>query len=301
MNLIDNQKVKLLSLGESNINEVYKVIELAGRTCYKSLDRIEDGSAEKFVQRMIKSEHTAMLEHGTIYLKIPKFYDNRPESAPHALDYLHNKYSVVNFDFDDPFIYVTTNYRVIIENGWEDDLIYMSEYVDGKHEPRFTVVVTTNLQVSHEFVRHRVFSFAQESSRYCNYSKNRFDNELNFIIPRFGNYRDEQLENQTNQLTHVSSNAAIVWSQIMQAIEDGYMKLAAMGCTAQECAQVLPKATKTELVISGTWHDWQHFFDLRLYGTTGKAHPQAEELAGFIWDEFSEAGFSIPCSKEDKN
>lgn len=300
MNLIDDQSVKLLSLGESNVEDMYKIIEQAGRTCYKSLDKITDGSAEKFVQRMIKSEHTAMLEHGTIYLKIPKFYDNRPESAPHVLDYLHNKYSVVNFDFEDKYVYVTTNYRVIVENGWEDDLIYMSEYIDGKHEPRMTVVLTTNLQVSHEFVRHRVFSFAQESSRYCNYSKDKFDNELNFIIPRFGKYEDERLENQVNKLTHVSSNAAIVWSQIMQAIEDGYMKLAALGCNAQECAQVLPKSTKTELVMSGTYHDWQHFFDLRKYGTTGKPHPQAEELADMIWDEFSEAGFAIPCSKESK-
>lgn len=300
MNLIDDQNVKLLSLGESNVEDMYKIIEQAGRTCYKSLDKITDGSAEKFVQRMIKSEHTAMLEHGTIYLKIPKFYDNRPESAPHALDYLHNKYSVVNFDFEDKYVYVTTNYRVIVENSWEDDLIYMSEYIDGKHEPRMTVVLTTNLQVSHEFVRHRVFSFAQESSRYCNYSKDKFDNELNFIIPRFGKYEDERLENQVNKLTHVSSNAAIVWSQIMQAIEDGYMKLAALGCNAQECAQVLPKSTKTELVMSGTYHDWQHFFDLRKYGTTGKPHPQAEELADMVWDEFSESGFAIPCSKESK-
>lgn len=291
MHLIDDQKVRLLSLGENNVNDMYKIIELAGRTCYKSLDRIEEGSAEKFVQRMIKSDHTAMLEHGTIYLKIPKSEVGIIEEFTSNKKVI--KYSWVN-ECDD-FIYVTTNYRVIVENGLEEALKYMCE-VEGRHEPRMTVVLTTNLQVSHELVRHRVFSFAQESSRYCNYSKDKFDNELNFIIPTFGKYSSLLSDNRVNKLSTIRPEAQIVWSQIMQSIEDGYMKLAAMGLNAQECAQVLPKATKTEIVVSGTWHDWQHFFDLRKYGTTGKPHPQMEEIANMIWDEFAEAGIVIPCS-----
>lgn len=292
MHLIDDQEVRLISLGESNLNDMYKIIELAGRTCYKSLDRIEDGSAEKFTQRMIKSNHTAMLEHGTIYLKIPTDVSNMQADV-----FIHNKrvakYSCVNIC--DDYTYITTNYRVIVENGLEEMLKYMCEF-EKRHEPRMTVVLTTNLQVSHELVRHRIFSFAQESSRYCNYSKDKFDNELNFIIPTFGKYASLPSDNNANKLPSIRCEAQIVWSQIMQAIEDGYMKLAAMGLNAQECAQVLPKATKTEIVVSGTWHDWQHFFDLRKYGTTGKPHPQMEEIANMIWDEFAEAGIKIPCS-----
>lgn len=298
MHLIDDQNVKLLSFGESNLNDMYKIIELAGRTCYKSLDRIEEGSAEKFVQRMINSDHTAMLEHGTIYLKIPRIiydYDIRLTSDNVYTKYVYNKYSVVNSD--DDYVYVTTNYRVINENNWEDDLVYISGYIVGKHEPRMTVVLTTNLQVSHELVRHRTLSYAQESSRYCNYSKNKFDNELNFIIPSFGKYNSLPSDGSVNKLPSIRSEAQIVWSQIMQSIEDGYMKLAAMGLNAQECAQVLPKATKTEIVVSGTWHDWQHFFDLRKYGTTGKPHPQMEEIANMVWNEFAKVGIEIPCSK----
>ncbi len=291
MHLIDDQKARLISLGESNVNDMYKIIELAGRTCYKSLDRIEEGSAEKFVQRMIKSDHTAMLEHGTIYLKIPKSEVGIIEEFTSNKKVI--KYSWVN-ECDD-FIYVTTNYRVIIENELEEALKYMCE-VEERHEPRMTVVLTTNLQVSHELVRHRTFSYAQESSRYCNYSKDKFDNELNFIIPTFGKYSSLLSDNRVNKLSTIRPEARIVWSQIMQSIEDGYMKLAAMGLNAQECAQVLPKATKTEIVVSGTWHDWQHFFALRKYGTTGKPHPQMEEIANMIWDEFAEAGIVIPCS-----
>lgn len=291
MNIVDNQSVKLLSYGESNINNMNKIIELAGRTCYKSLDKISNDSSKKFVERMIKSNHTAMLEHGTIYLKIPM--------GINGTKYINNPYSVVNNDFSN--LYITTNYRVIIENGWEDDLIYISEYIKDKHEPRFTFCITTNLQVTHELVRHRVFSFAQESSRYCNYSKDKFANELNFVRPRFGKYNDEQLENQTNQLKHVPSDASIVWSQIMKAIEDGYIKLASLGCNAQECAQVLPKATKSDIVVSGTAKDFKHFFDLRLYGKTGKPHPQIQEIAELIYKELDKIGFSYLFLSEIQN
>lgn len=107
----------------------YKMIELAGRTCYKSEDKITENSAE-----------------------------------------------------DDLFYYITTNMRVIVENNRLDDLQYQVEPTEH-HEKRITAKFICDRGVSHEFVRHRVFSFAQESTRYCNYSKDKFNNEITFIQP----------------------------------------------------------------------------------------------------------------------
>ena len=139
------------------IHGIYKQIELAGRTCYKSLDRITEDSAKDFVNRMIKSRHYAMLEHGTVYLKVP--------FSLSINKYSENPYSKSKVYDMDPICYITTNYRHIVENNWLDDLKYLCEPTEY-HEKRVTVRFTTDRGVSHEFVRHRVFSFAQESTRY---------------------------------------------------------------------------------------------------------------------------------------
>lgn len=152
---------------EPGLEGIYKQIELAGRTCYKSEDKITPDSAKGFVDRMIKSGHGAMLEHGTVYLK--DTYDvSAIGSWRHSIGdkYSSNKYSVVNTDCICDFrgIYVTTNFRVLVENNWLDDLKYLCEPTEY-HEKRATVRFICDRGVSHEFVRHRVFSFAQESTR----------------------------------------------------------------------------------------------------------------------------------------
>ena len=141
---------------------LYKQIELAGRTCYKSEDKITEDSAKEFVDRMIKSGHGAMLEHGTVYLKskeiptINGFFSDLNK-------YANNKYSWTHLEND--ILYVTTNLRVLVENGWMDDLQYICEPTEY-HERRITVKFVCDRGVSHEFVRHRTMSFAQESTRY---------------------------------------------------------------------------------------------------------------------------------------
>ena len=161
----------------SGIEGVYKQIELVGRTCYKSEDKITEDSAKGFVERMIKSGHGAVLEHGTVYLK----YEEELVRGIQECDiifrkYKYNKYSAYTNSritkSDRTIIggYVTTNLRVLIENNWLDDLQYLCEPTEY-HERRITVKFICDRGVSHEFVRHRVFSFAQESTRYCNYSK----------------------------------------------------------------------------------------------------------------------------------
>ena len=135
------------------IEGVYKQIEIAGRTCYKSEDKITETSAKEFVDRMIKSGHGAMLEHGTVYLTIP--YEPLSSANSPERKYRYNKYSKVTSD-ESPIhgvAYITTNLRVLVENNWMDDLKYLSTPTDC-HARRVTVKFTCDRGVTHEFVRH---------------------------------------------------------------------------------------------------------------------------------------------------
>jgi thymidylate synthase (FAD) len=287
----------------------YKMIELAGRTCYKSEDKITENSAKEFVDRMIKLGHGAMLEHGTIYLNVPeqtytetledefgKF--NNPNNG--LVDrYRKNKYSKVNSVAADeelrkkypkvrPFKlthhYITTNLRVIVENGWEEDLEWQCEPTEH-HEKRITAKFICDRGVSHEFVRHRVFSFAQESQRYCNYNKDKFNNELTFIKPTWldiptGDYTywDGDWCDIDNMKIQLPSDNGIADNFLWCLNNAGmqYRLLINKGLKPQEARAILPNATKTELVMTGFESDWDHFFELRC---SGAAHPDAKKLA----------------------
>lgn len=235
----------------------YKMIELAGRTCYKSEDKITEDSAKEFVDRMIKLGHGAMLEHGTIYLEIENYTDID------ELKYKGNPYSKAVAVFPN-LLYVTTNLRVIVENGWEEDLKWQCEPTEH-HEKRITAKFICDRGVSHEFVRHRVFSFAQESQRYCNYSKDKFNKEILFIKPTW--YKDDASIVKSNERT---------FCEILQKCETYYFYLLEDGAKPQEARGVLPNATKTELVMTGFESDWEGFFKLRC---SGAAHPDAKKLA----------------------
>lgn len=140
---------------------LYKQIELAGRTCYKSEDKITPDSAAAFVDRMIKSGHGAMLEHGTVYLRIPDVSSDGQYVYPAKGKYAGNKYSRLNTKWEGPanaqyiVTFVTTNLRVLVENGWTDDLKYICEPTEY-HEKRVTVRFICDRGVSHEFVRHKI-------------------------------------------------------------------------------------------------------------------------------------------------
>lgn len=266
---------------------VYKQIELAGRTCYKSEDKITPDSAKAFVERMINSGHGAMLEHGTVYLmtktKLVNYYihpeDGECEEYNPLEKYYQNKYSYINDD--DTNLYVTTNLRVLIENGWLDDLQYICEPTEY-HEKRVCVKFICDRGVSHEFVRHRVFSFAQESTRYCNYSKDKFGNELTFIQPCYLNEAELAQYGPYHLVNRNKSPESIFICSLNNAEKD-YLTLIESGWKAQEARAVLPNALKTELVMTGFVTDWQHFFDLRC---ASNAHPQARELAIPLYEEF---------------
>ncbi len=175
-----------------------KMIEIAGRTCYKSENKITNDSANKFVTNLIKNGHEAMLEHGSLTVKF------------------------------------------ICDRG-----------------------------VSHELVRHRLASFAQESTRYCNYSKEKFGSELTFIWPCFfGEYNNE----------NATKEASMAWRAAMLQAQKQYFAMLECGCTPQEARSVLPNSIKTEVVMTANYREWRHFFKLRAVGTSGKPHPQMEEL-----------------------
>lgn len=184
-------------------------IEGIGRVCYKSEDNIKEGSAESFINKIIKSGHESVIEHESISV------------------------------------------RVVCDRG-----------------------------VSHEIVRHRIASYSQESTRYCNYSKQRFGNELTFIKPIF--WKE-------------GSDEYTIWKNEMQNTELAYMKLISLGAKPQEARSILPNSLKTEIVMTMNLREWRHFFELR---TSTAAHPQMREVASMILKEFKQ---TMPLFFEDIN
>ena len=289
------------------IDTVYRQIEIAGRTCYKSEDKITlDSAAKKFVERMVKSGHGAMLEHGTVYLFLTM------SSRQQYFKYCSNPYSVANSTGEAEKGtwngFVTTNYRVLVENGWLEDLEYICN--PGKeHEKRITVRFVCDRGVSHEFVRHRVFSFAQESTRYCNYSKDKFGKECTFIIPswldipegeayfhdginfRVGANEEDIFGESVNPRAWTRSND---WKEVdsflraLEVAENQYFDLLNLGWKPQQARAVLPNSLKTELIMTGTLTQWDGFFKLR---DAESAHPQARELAEPLHAEFRKKGW----------
>lgn len=272
---------------QPGLDGMYKQIELAGRTCYKSEDKITEDSAKAFVDRMIKSGHGAMLEHGTVYLDLP----NSARDFCAVEDYAINKYSrLVVIEENGMFHnYVTTNLRVLVENNWLDDLQYICEPTEY-HEKRVTVKWTCDRVTGESFLRHRVFSFARESTRYCNYSKDKFGNEIKFIIPSWV----DDIPNNTI-LNGLEETFNFIWSDLTKpevklkvseytktflytAInsELGYLNLIDNGYKPQQARQVLPFSVHSPLVMTGFLSDWTHFFELRC---APSAHTDAQKLA----------------------
>ena len=254
---------------EEGLEGIYRQIELAGRTAYHSQDKITPDSAKGFVDRMIKSNHGAALEHGTVYLKIS--IPSKAWNRTLVNKYYSNPYSKVDNTFDDLdyHYFITTNYRVLVENNWLDDLKYLCSPTEF-HEKRYTMRFTCSRAIAQELTRHRVFSFLMESQRYINYSKERHGGEITCIIPSWNyKYNDDKFEGAED------------WNPYMRALyqaESSYFEMIDDGCTPQQARDVLPNATKTELIMTGFASDWRHVMDLRLFGKTGAPHPDMLDL-----------------------
>lgn len=259
----------------------YLNIEQFDEETFEDSPYYENLTAEDFVNMLIKSNHGAMLEHGTVYL-----YDTYDISAigswEHSLGckYSKNKYSKVVKDnhMDIRGIYITTNLRVLVENNWLDDLKYVCEPTEF-HVKKVTAKFICDRGVSHEIVRHRGLygmSYAQESTRYCNYSKSKFNNELTFIEPSW-EFPPSNIVNTKERFEAMLGEA-----------EANYMELITLGFKPQEARAVLPNALKTEIVVTAFIDDWKHFFELRC---SNAAHPDIRKLALDLQNQFIDRKF----------
>ena len=310
----------------------YKFIEMIGRTCYKSLDKITDDSAVKFVKGLVDRKHYAMLEHYWVHIIINALQSDVEEALERYADDLKLYGGVSEFDkfvqvtglnrtyvsaplrvflefdekvdmfthrnnhnyslidramadisrkfpelFDTEKWYINEDYEPVevleedefiesMQNDFED-CGYASTVQEPMKHRTHTVLFVCDRGVSHEFVRHRVCNFAQESTRYCNYSKDKFGNEITVIKPCFWT------ENTAKYTA---------WEDAMKLAERYYFDLLDYGATPQEARSVLPNSLKTELIITANEVEWQHIIDLRFSGVTGAPHPQMKEAMSKI-------------------
>lgn len=276
---------------------IYKQIEQAGRNCYQSSHLIKEGSAKPFVDRMIESGHHAMLEHGTVYL----LFANTGDDSMHYQQYAENPYSKARYDRLG-YVYVTTNLRVLVENEWMDDLKYICDPTPI-HELRVTARFTTQIAITREFNRHRVNSIAEESTRYCNYSKDKFDAQIGINVPTWLLDDVDYIKQSEQSIQEccediVSGRDKEQWKDIaywmfaQYAAEYCYMNLVAKGWSAQKARTVLPLDTNTTLVHTAFISDWEHFFWLRAEErSNNKPHPDAMYLAAKLKEMFQEKGY----------
>ena len=282
------QSFEILEQKDYSLVGIKKFIERCGRVCYKSEDRITDDSYEKFVNMLEKRDHARPLEFGTVHLKMPwKTFNNFAGFCVSKgfWDSCWIKYNI-DRESEDKMVYITTNYRYYKKLGTLKPLygyINIEEFFteeDNEYYPkRYTVHFITSRGVMDEFRTHVGLSHLAESSRYCSYDKNRFGNELTFIIPNWVN------TNYSNKEQEGPSVASIEWSTAMLDAEASYMNLIKMGCTAQEAREVLPLSIKSELISCGFGDAWSNFFYRRC---AKDAHPMAREIAIPLQEKFKE-------------
>lgn len=252
---------------EDSLEGIYKQIERGARICYASESR--DKTAKEFVDSLIKRGHLSPLEHGTVYLhfKAEKTctWGELPYEMPSVWKYQFNDYSKVTSGYNYLDYYVTTNFRVIIENGWLDDLKYLCNPTMA-HKKRYSVEVILSEGIAREFNRHRTFSVSQQSTRYCNFSKDKFGNEISFIKPYWYNSGESVTK---------------AFESCCKECESEYMCLIKDGLLPQEAREVLPLSIATKVMYTAFESDLKHFFELRC---SPAAHPDARKLANEIKD-----------------
>lgn len=263
------QSFEFINQTDFSLVGIKKHIERCARVSYKSENKITDTSYEKFVNMLESRGHDRPLEFGTVYLTLR---GDDTDALRNIFIYAENPWTkirkqVIKAEYD-PNIrvvlnYVTTNYRVIVENYLEEDLKYLCEPTEY-HYKRYTAHMILDRGVMDEFRTHVGLSHLAESTRYCNYSKDKFGNELTFIQPcwdiRGTNYID-----------------------FLQHAEWGYFRMLKNGWTPQQARSVLPLGIKSELISCGFKDAWENFFKRR---DAPDAHPMAQEIANPMHKEF---------------
>ncbi len=272
------------------LKDIYKHIEYCARISYKSQDKITDTSYEKFVNMLESRGHNRPLEFGTVYLTLRGddtdalrnifIYEDNPWTKIRKqvieAEYDPNTYIVLN--------HVTTNYRVIVENHLEEDLKYLCEPTEY-HYKRYTVHMILDRGVMDEFRTHVGLSHLAESTRYVNYSKEKFGREVTFIKPCWldiplGDYSISSLPG--DNILGLEEEARVFIDSLLDA-EDYYMTLLSQGWTPQQARSVLPLGIKSELISCGFENAWENFFYRR---DAPDAHPMAQEIAKPMHEEF---------------
>lgn len=274
------QSFEFINQTDFSLVGIKKHIERCARVSYKSEDKITDTSYEKFVNMLESREHDRPLEFGTVHLEI----DMRPRDI--IIDTLTNRGMLNQLWWKEIYkngkIYVTTNYRyyLAIKKVYPNIDKYFTEEDNEYYPKRYTVHMVLDRGVMDEFRTHVGLSHLAESTRYCNYSKDKFDNELTFIDPCWEIKTTN--ERITPEGTHVSSDALEFLIALNEA-EDHYLSLLAKGWTPQQARSVLPLCIKSELISCGFEDAWSNFFKRR---DAPDAHPMAQEIAQPMHEEF---------------
>lgn len=288
------QSFEFINQTDFSLVGIKKHIEKCARVSYKSEDKITDTSYEKFVNMLESRGHDRPLEFGTVYLS----RTSQKEDNMEWLDkYAYNPWSKFSFGNGSTringelrnTIYVTTNYRVIKEHHWEDDLQYLCEPTEYHHK-RYTVHMILDRGVMDEFRTHVGLSHLAESTRYCNYSKDKFNNEVTFVIPSWCN---SLIEGSKQEYSPFEINGdEVEFMNALQNAQNSYLSLLKIGWTPQQARSVLPLGIKSELISCGFEDAWTNFMRRRSpkYGDSG-AHPMAAEIADRLCEEFLRRGF----------
>ena len=279
------QSFEFINQTDFSLVGIKKHIEKCARVSYKSEDKITDTSYEKFVNMLESRGHDRPLEFGTVHLKMPEsefrsLIDILTSSRTYNDLWIH--YKVVETWEEGYTVYVTTNYRYY-KLMW-NQMNTLSEYfdkTDSEYYPkRYTVHMILDRGVMDEFRTHVGLSHLAESTRYCNYSKDKFSNEVTFIDPCW----EIKTANEviTPEGTHMSSNSLEFLTALNEA-ENHYLSLLAKGWTPQQARSVLPLGIKSELISCGFEDAWENFFRRR---DAPDAHPMAQEIAKPMHEEF---------------
>ena len=274
------------------LKDIYKHIEYCARISYKSQDKITDTSYEKFVNMLESRGHDRPLEFGTVYLTLR---GDDTDALRNIFIYAENPWTkirkqVIKAEYD-PNIrvvlnYVTTNYRVIVENHLEEDLKYLCEPTEY-HYKRYTAHMILDRGVMDEFRTHVGLSHLAESTRYCNYSKDKFGNEITFIKPCWCNIPEGDYGTPDyipDRLPRIGATESGLIDALQYA-EYYYFFLLSEGWTPQQARSVLPLGIKSELISCGFKDAWENFFYRR---DAPDAHPMAQEIAKPMHQKFIE-------------
>ena len=285
-----NQNVEEWHCGYT-LPEIWSHIAKCARVCYQSEPRNNEETDEEFVKRVILRNHSfeeigesrelqlklhlSCLEHGTIYLNIPC-----EEDTLTAIRFFKNNiYSKHNCSSNARY-HITTNMRVIIENNLMNVLHYVTK-PNVFHCIRTTFNITTDIGVARELARHRTHSISEESTRYCNYSKDKFNNELTFIKHCWLN--DEKLKLYGDYHTVIRDKSPeSIFIANLNNVEKDYLDLIKLGWTPQQARQILPLSTKVQTIHTAFESDWAEFISLRADACSGSVHPNMEVIADRI-------------------